>query len=129
MRTQWIGKNVDLSLLCEYIESFFEDRNFKTRREELKNQTSISAVLRNSDVTLSVVVIVSGEPKDFIVEIEVVGRTKSVRMFRPFLTMFGLGAFFVRRLRSIDFYESLEDEFWAFMDEKVDNLVGSRESK
>lgn len=111
------------------MESFFEDRNYKTRREESENQTSISAMLRDDDLTLGVVVTVSGEPQNFIVEIEAHSRMKSLRMFRPFLTMFGLGALFVRRMRSIDHYENLEEEFWTFMDKKVDNLVGSQESK
>jgi len=129
MQTQWIGKNVDPKLLCQHAEDFFRERDFAVRLDEYKEQTIISAVSRN-ETKLRIVVKIEGEPQRFIVGFESVDEmTRSMQMLSSLVTLFGLGVLVQRKMKSLDAYRKLEDEFFTFMEETINSLVGSAASK
>ncbi len=129
MQIQWIGKNVDPKLLWQYAEDFFKERGFFVQLNEHKDQAIISAASQN-ETRLKIVVKIEGRPQSFIVGFEAVdGITRSMQMLSSLVTMFGLGFLIQKKLTASDAYKKLEGEFFALMEEIINSLVGSMDSK
>ena len=128
MKIRWLGKNVNLHLLCHEIKGFFEREKFKIYSEESDSGVIFSATRMVDENRLTVNVKVEGEPADFSVEVECRRVRGSLYMFGQLLSLVGLGGFFVRELNLQDIYEKLERNFLAFLEATVSNLVGSAES-
>ena len=129
MKTRWLEKDVKLSLLRPFIQSFFLNRGFKVRVEtKSENEFNVFAAARIKQETVSVTVKVYGNPNDFIIEF-VTPIKDSVRLFSPFLQLLGLGIWYSHQLRRKEMYDQLENEFWTFMDGVVEDLAGAATSK
>jgi len=125
MQRQWIGKNVKLPLLSEYIEEFLRARDFETSKKELKNEYRISGTLQNSHGSTGVTVRIYGNPNDFVLELVPMEVARLSKMFGSITTLLGGGTLFLRGLRSEEVFGKLEGEFWLFVEETVARLVGS----
>jgi len=126
MKVQWLEKNVDLNQLCECIVDFFKKEGFSVLREESGSQVSILATRKYEETPLSVTTRVEGKPSDFSIEIECIGLSRSSFMFTQFMTVFGLGFLAYKKIKMQDLYTRLEERFWAFMEDAINNLTGSR---
>jgi hypothetical protein len=88
--------------------------------EKSQDKYNVVGVSRIDGKMRSSYVTISQEADGFVVEFigEKGGR------FLPWLdslaTMFGGGVLVLERLKSREFYEALETEFWAFMEDAVD---------
>jgi hypothetical protein len=125
MKTRWIGKQVDLILLSEFIESFFIRKRFKTTKEQGSTRFKLLAVSHYAKDALAVEVSISGCPEDFTVEFAEKGYSQSFTK-AGFITLpFGGGAFFLRGLKVHENWQKLESEFWMYAEETVGNLTNS----
>ncbi|RLG92930.1 hypothetical protein DRO34_01795 [Candidatus Bathyarchaeota archaeon] len=126
MRTKWLNKNVDISLLSSPIEKFFVTRGFKVLVEtKSKEEYLITAVKRMGKRTLAVKVKVFGKPDDFIIEFASPDEASSLKFLGSFLQLIGFGGWYAYKLRSKELYDRLENEFWSFIDPVVSRLSGS----
>lgn len=130
MQRQWVGKNVDLTLLSMYVEDFFKVRGFKTRKDESAGKyTILWAPPRVSNMRGAMTVTIMGDANDFVVELNASERTSRSIKLGLLTTMFGGGYFLLRGIRLREALEKLEKEFWVYAEEKVANLVGSAERR
>ncbi len=126
MQRRWVGKNVDLLLLIEYVESFFKDKGFKTSKDGLTSECSIKAKPQKRNSILEPVIIgVSGTSDDFLIEFSTGGRSRSTVRFGFVTTMFGGGSLILRGLKSQEALEKLEREFWVYIEEAIAHMINS----
>lgn len=129
MQFEWLGKNVDLDLLCKHIECFFETKGFKIHTEKNINEWVVVGVKVESNfMRRTITVKVKGDPLDFVVDFIPLERYK-LSIFELLANWIGLGALTLRRLKNAEFYQKLEEEFWVYLDEKIPNLFNSSKSK
>jgi len=120
LQTRWLNKNVDLEGLSRRIEGFYKARGFDTLVEGSKDASRVAGVLRVGDRLRSSYVSINGNPDDFTVEFSGSQTGRFSQFLTPLITMFGGGVLILERLRSQEFYEKLETEFWAFLEHAVD---------
>jgi len=122
MQEQWVRRNVDLALLSECVETFFNDRGFKTVKEFSADEyTIIWGPLFRGSRRLRVKII--GVPNDF--RIEFLGGEEARRsiLLGYVTTLFGGGGLVREGLRLKDALEKVENEFWAYMEREVERLA------
>lgn len=120
LKYQWIGKNVNLNLLVETLERFLQSRKFKTRREDSAGLYQLFATLRTPEGEARCTnVNVSGTPSDFTVQLRVAEQTHIVWKLSPLFSFFGGGALLSKKLRSAEFYQRFEEEFWRYLEDKI----------
>lgn len=128
MQRQWIGKNVDLKLLSECIEDFFEDKGFKTRIDESAGKyTILWAPQRARNMRGAMSASILGDSNDFIVEIVASERTRGSIRLGMLTAAFGGGYLALRGLKAKEVLEKIEKEFWVYIEEKVAHLTRSTE--
>lgn len=127
MKTQWVGKNVDLSMLAERITPFFET-DFETAIERVTEGYVIRAISKIPNLKLKINVGILGRPNDFTVEFSTGSKSGyfSLSMIIGYLTaMFGGGYLLSRGAREQGTLEMLENDFWRHTDMQVADLVNS----
>jgi hypothetical protein len=125
MKTQWIGKQLDLILLSKFVESFFARKGFKTIKEQVSTRFKLLAVSHHTEGGLAVEVSISGCPEDFTIEFAEKGYSQSFTKAGLITLPFGGGAFFLRGLKVQENLRKLESEFWMCAEETVGNLTNS----
>jgi len=128
MKSQWVGKNVDLSMLAESIRPFFHETDFVTRVERGKEGYRIQAVSKIPNLKVNVNVELLGRPNDFKVDFSTgsKGGYFSLSMIIGYLTMmFGGGYLVSKGAKEQGTLEMIEKDFWRHTDMQVANLVGS----
>lgn len=125
MQKRWVGKNVDLILLCKSIEAFFEASNLRTRKDDSADGYSILGVQQRGGPRIEVVVRILGDSNDFIVEFEGGERARRSVMLGFMTTMLGGGKLLLRGLKLKEELEKLEREFWVQIEAAVTRLVDS----
>ena len=120
LQTRWLNKNVDLEGLSKRIEEFYKSKGFEVLVEGSKDAFRVVGVLRVGDKLRSSYVGINGNPNDFTVEFSGGQMGRFSQFLSPLITMFGGGVLILERLRSQEFYEKLETEFWAFVEHVVD---------
>ncbi|UCC33507.1 MAG: hypothetical protein JSW53_00400 [Candidatus Bathyarchaeota archaeon] len=128
MKTQWVGKSVDLSMLTERINSFFSESDFETTTEKGRKGHVIQATSKIPNFKLKINVEIHGRPNDFTVDFLTgkKGGYFSLSMIIGYLTaMFGGGYLVHRGAREQDTLERFENDFWRYTDMQVANLGGS----
>ena len=125
MGEQWVGKNVDLALLSERVEDFFNGKVFQTRKDVLADGYKISASPRSQEGLGGVVVYVRGKSSDFVVEFAGGKRGRFSAMLGSLVTMFGGGGLVLRSLKLQEAMDRLEREFWAYTEEAIAELTDS----
>ena len=130
MKRPYQGRNVDLSLLAQWIERFFRKKEFKVTRET--DEEIFRIVARPTyvhDIVDTTTVTVSGNPKDFTVKLYIGARSETLMKIGQLASLFGLGVLFLRGIKSDEAEDTLQREFWIFVEEKIDFLTDSAEAK
>lgn len=129
MKYQWFGKNVDLNLLTESVTSFLKAEKFTVRQHEALELSHLFGIYRSADGEVKTVVVkISGVPNDFTVELTVGEENQSVLKLSSLFTFFGGGALMLKRLRSAEYYQKFEEEFWVYVERQVSQLTGTMKS-
>jgi hypothetical protein len=126
MQGRWVGKNLDLALLGERVENFFEAKGFKITKERSASEYKVSAKTQQSVGMLGPVIVrILGDSNDFSIEFSTSERSRSVVKFGFVTSMFGGGSFIRRGLKSQEAEEKLEKDFWIYIEEAVAQLAKS----
>jgi hypothetical protein len=120
-----LNKKVDLKTLSERIGNFYKGKGFEVLVEGSQGAFKVVGVLRVGDKPRSSYVSINGNPNDFTVEFFGGQMGRFSQFLSPLITMFGGGVLVLDRLRSQEFYERLETEFWVFMERAVDQTAAS----
>lgn len=123
MQSRWIKKNINLRLLCEVLEGFFKNRGFLTNMQCSSEEYKITAVPRSvHDLCEHIDVLIRGKPDDFLVVFESGRRSRSFVKFGWLTSFLGGGWFLSKGLKSLEALEKIEEDFWRFLDDKIDSL-------
>jgi hypothetical protein len=129
MQCQWINKNVDLNLLSKRVQKFLENKNFRTEINEMKNGFVVIGVLRETDgSTNSVRIEIHGSQNKFLVKFKAGEDKRVLSTLSPIASFIGLGFYVQRKMKQMNFYDKIEEDFWTFMDETVASLESSARS-
>jgi len=125
LQSRWVNRNVDLAGLSKRIEEFFKSKAFEVLVEGSKEEFRVMGVLRVGDRLRSSFVSINGNPNDFIVGFSGDQRSRLSQFLTPLITMFGGGFLILERLQSQEFYDRLETEFWAVVENAVNQTAAT----
>jgi hypothetical protein len=127
MQKRWRGKNVDLDQLSDSVEDFFKSRSLQPKRAETAGERTISWFpgYRGAGLKEPVTARIFGEPDDFTIDLKASELTKNSIRTGILTKPFGGGYFLLKAVKLKEELERLENEFWIFMEEKIDQLAGS----
>jgi hypothetical protein len=120
-----LNKSVDLEGLSKHVEEFYRGKGFEVVVEGSKDSFKVVGTLRVRDKLRSSYVSIKGNPDDFTVEFFGSQMGRFSQFVTPLITMFGGGVLILERLRSQEFYEKLETEFWVLVEHVVDQAAAS----
>jgi hypothetical protein len=120
MQTRWVNKNVDLEALIKRVEEFFRFKGFDTVVEGSQHKYTVVGFLRIDNKPRSFRVTAETSKDGLTVEFCAEKGGKFLPLLGPLVSMFGGGVFVMDRYKSLEFYERLETEFWAFMEMAVE---------
>lgn len=125
MKTQWLGKNVNLSMLCENLEAYFLDIDFETTVEKVPKGFMIQAV-SEIPVHLDIAVNILGASDNFTVEFVAGGKSGFFSMLIGYLTsMFGGGYIILREAERREALDKVEKMFLRHLQMLVADLANS----
>jgi len=126
METTFVGRNVDLSLLGEWLDRFFKNREFKVAvNKGARGYTVTAAPTYVHEIVGNIHVSVSGEPNDFVVKFIAGTRSGLYKKFGLLTSLFGGGVLLMRGMKSEEAEEKVERDFWVYVEEKIDLLANS----
>jgi len=129
LKYKWIKKNVNLNNLTDSIEHFLNNEKFNTLRENFDSSNRILGSHRRPDGRFrSLIVVVSGTPDNFTVELKDGQQMQSILKLSSLISFFGGGPLLLRYHQSAEFYQRIKLKFWKYVEKKVAELVGSAES-
>jgi hypothetical protein len=129
MNRPYKGRNVDLSLLSRWIERFFRKKEFRVSKET--EEETFRIVARPTyvhEIVDTITVAVSGNSNDFAVKLYIGTRSEVLMKIGQLASLFGLGVLFLRGVKSDEAGETLQRQFWVFIEEKIDFLTNSADS-
>ena len=121
MRRRWVGKDISLRWLYDLVEGFFQNRGFKTRIKESSGRHMFSALppkgsaIREA-INLEISIGRDGLEINFIAG----GKADSSIKLGLLTTLLGGGGMLLRGLRSQESIDRLENDFWVYVNEKMD---------
>jgi hypothetical protein len=116
MEDQWIGKNVNLSVLANYIVEFFEKRKFLISRKSSGKEYLIIVVPRPfHGIVEEIYVHIIGDPENFKVKFDAGFQSDRWIKLGTLTSFFGGGFFTLKGLKSQEALEKLEKEFWEYV--------------
>jgi len=130
MNRPYKGRNVDLSLLSRWVERFFRKKEFRVTKET--EEETFRIVARPTyvhEIVDTITVSVSGNSNDFVVKLYIGTRSEVLMKIGQLASLFGLGVLFLRGVKSDEAGETLQREFWVFVEEKIDFLTNSANSE
>jgi len=130
MNRPYKGRNVDLSLLSRWVERFFKKKEFRVTKET--EEETFRIVARPTyvhEIVDTITVSVSGNSNDFVVKLYIGTRSEVLMKIGQLASLFGLGVLFLRGVKSDEAGETLQREFWVFVEEKIDFLTNSADSE
>lgn len=126
METSFVGRNVDLPLLGEWLERFFKNREFKVAVNKEDGGFRVTAAPTYvHEIVGNIIVSVSGEPNDFMVRFNAGVRSGLYKKFGLLTSLFGGGVLLMRGMKSEEAEEKVERDFWIYVEEKIDFLADS----
>jgi hypothetical protein len=130
MNRPYQGRNVDLSLLSQWIERFFKRKEFRVKKEtEEETFRIVARATYVHEIVDTITVSVSGNSNDFVVKLYIGTRSEVLMKIGQLASLFGLGVLFLRGIKSYEAEETLQREFWVFVEEKIDFLTNSADSE
>ena len=125
MKYQWIGRNVDLRVLREKIESYFKSRKFFVRILRSNDVFELLAIKRVDHLRRKITVKLLGDPNNFEIEFLAGEEARSVQKLDTSLKFFGGGIFVLKALETMEYYQKIEGEFWRYMEITIAESVSS----
>lgn len=127
MQKRWRGKNVDLDQLSNSVEDFFRSRSLLPRRAETAGERTISWFpgYRGARLKKPVTARIFGKPDDFTIDLKASELTADSIRAGVLTRAFGGGYFLLKAVKLKEDLERLENEFWIFIEERIDQLAGS----
>lgn len=102
---------------------FLRNKNFEVNELESSREVVLVGVSRDN-ARKKVKICITGCPDDFVVDFKS-PIDDFLKISTQLLTFFGLGFLVYRRVKEFDYYQSLEEDFWAFLVKAVTDLAGS----
>jgi hypothetical protein len=130
MNRSYKGRNVDLSLLNQWIERFFKKKQFRVTKET--EEETFRIVARPTyvhEIVDTITVSISGNSNDFEVKLYMGTRSETLIRIGQLASLFGLGVLLLRGIKSNEAEENLQRAFWVFVEEKIDFLANSADSE
>lgn len=122
-------KKIDLSELSNYITGFFQRKDFSVSIFNIKNGCKISAKPKAySDIKGKIIVEIKGKPHSFSVTFNVDSFLGRFTVLGNFLTLIFGGYPILRELKSRENLERVEKEFWVYINDVIEKLVGDSAS-
>jgi hypothetical protein len=131
MQRVWTNRNVDLALLKQKVQEFFQDNDFDTVTSEYENVYHLAASgSSNYTINGQIEVTIRGTPQDILVELEHQSKGKQKKYSMPMtLTIFmGAGILLRDEFKSDEAFLKLKKDFWTFLDRTVNSLTNSAET-
>lgn len=127
MQKRWRGKNVDLDQLSDCVEDFFKSRISLPRKTGTSDERTISWLPRHAGARLKepVTAKITGKPDDFTIDLKASELTRNSIRIGVLTKPFGGGYFLLKAVKLKEELERLENEFWIFIEEKIDQLADS----
>jgi len=126
MEVQWKNRNIQLSILADFISQFFTDRGFAvSSNDSVGKYFVVARSKRFHQIAENIRVSVTGKPDDFTVEFAAGVHSRRLVMFGTLTSFLGGGSFTLKGAKSREALEKLEREFWACLTEKVCQLEDS----
>lgn len=126
MERRYNDRNVDLSLLSQWVENFFKNKDFKTTiKKETKGYKIAVQPTYIHEVADRITVSISGTPNDFVLKFVVGARSSFFMKFGALTTFLGGGFAFLKGVKSQEAEERLERNFWTYVEEKISTLTNS----
>ncbi len=127
MQKRWRGKNVDLDQLGDCVEDFFRSRSPSPTKAVTASEYTILWLPRHAGAQLKepVTAKITGKPDDFTIDLKASELTTSSIRIGMLTKPFGGGYFLLKTVKLREELERLENEFWIFVEEKIDHLTGS----
>jgi len=117
---QWKKMNTDLSKLNEFIQEFFEKKEFQVAADKLGDEYRITANPRQFHGILdSIVITINGNSNDFTVKMTTETKSRSYVMLGNLLSFLGFGFLAIKGHQSEENLEKLEKGLRIFLAEKV----------
>jgi hypothetical protein len=129
LKYKWSRNDIDLDLLRKDIEDFLKDRGFKIRKVGSADPSAseVFGVLRTPESDFrSATVIINKASDGFEVELKAGEQSRSILKLGSLITFLGGGSLLLKGYRSAEFYQKLEEEFWRYVEKKVEGLGSSR---
>lgn len=120
MRYRWIGKGFAFLAITGHVESFLLKSGFSVKKEKVVDGCEFFGVMRCHDIVKKVYVRVSKVADDLEVEFLGGGQVKEFLKVSGLASLFGMGAIFRRGLKTMDFYERFERDFWDYLEREVE---------
>jgi hypothetical protein len=130
MPRRWRGKNVDLDQLSDCVEDFFKSRTPLPKKTGTADERTISWLPRHAGARLKepVTAKITGDPDDFTIDLTASELTKNSIRIGVLTKPFGGGYFLLKAVKLKEELDRLENEFWIFIEGKIDQLAGSAQS-
>jgi hypothetical protein len=119
MKYRWVHKKVDLSQIEEATKKFLQQHKFIVSTQNY-DQKKIVGVLRDVEGRKKVVVTITGNPEDFVVDFSAGETAQIITKFAPLIIFFGGGALELKSLKEKEFYQKLEDKFWDYLEQFIE---------
>lgn len=130
MQRVWTNRNVDLSLLKQRVQEFFQDNDFDTATSEYEDVYHLAASgSPNYAISGQVEVTLKGTPQEISVELEhqLKGKQKKYSMPMTLTIFMGAGILLRDEFKSDEAFLKLKKDLWAFLDRTVNDLTNSAE--
>lgn len=126
MKNRYVGRDVDLLLLGQWIERFFAKKNFRIAKFEEARDFRIEARPTHvHEMVDTITVALSGKSNDFTIEFSSSGRSSVFMRLGALTSLFGGGIAYLRGVKSQEAEEKIEKRFWVYVGEKIDFLANS----
>ena len=145
MQKRWTGKNVNLNLLSERVESYFKNKGFMTKRTESEGELILLLVPQHTEDVRKTMMTktagtqtpqyapnvkgmtakIIGDPNDFTIEFTPSEITRRSIWLGMLTKIFGGGYLILQSLKLREALEKLEREFSIYIEDEIANLAGS----
>ena len=119
------GKKIDLSQLGNYITGFFQKNDFFVSISSIHDGYKIIAKPKTySNIKEKITVKIKGQPNSFSVTFDAKSFLGKFTILGNLLTLFFGGYLLLRELKSRENLEKFEREFWIYVNNVVEKLIG-----
>jgi hypothetical protein len=125
MRTKWVGKRVDLSMVLGLVEEFFAGKGLRTKEYSVKSGCRVVAFAENLASAPLAAVEVHSDFDDLVIDYLPWGKRERVAntsLLGSVLPLLGAGVFVYQDLKKREAVEKIENEFWDFLETRFSEL-------